>query len=42
VSDRIKVGAIIFLNRPGQNEKTTNFRGKNGIVCTYLTHPRAS
>jgi hypothetical protein len=32
-SERIKVRAIIFLNRPGQNEKSANFRGKSGIVC---------
>jgi hypothetical protein len=34
-SERIKVLAIIFLNRPGQNEKSANFTGKSGIVCTY-------
>jgi hypothetical protein len=33
VSYRIKVRAIIFLNRLGQNEKSTDFTGKSSIVC---------
>jgi hypothetical protein len=33
VSERIKVRAIIFLNCLGQNEKSTDFTGKSGIVC---------
>ncbi len=33
VSERIKVRAIIFLNRLGQNEKSADFTGKSGIVC---------
>ncbi len=32
-SERIKVRVVIFLNRPGQNEKSANFTGKRGIVC---------
>jgi hypothetical protein len=33
VSEIIKVRSIIFLNRPGQNEKSADFTGKSGIVC---------
>jgi hypothetical protein len=33
VSEIIKVQSIIFLNRPGQNEKSADFTGKSGIVC---------
>ncbi len=32
-SERIKEQVVIFLNRPGQNEKSANFRGKSGVVC---------
>ncbi len=29
-----KVRAIIFPNRPGQNETSVNHSGKRGIVCS--------
>ncbi len=31
-SERIKVRVVIFPNRPGQHEKSANFRG-SGTVC---------
>ncbi len=37
VSERIKVRAIIFLNRLGQNEKSADFTGKSSIVCISLS-----
>jgi hypothetical protein len=37
VSERIKVRSIIFPNRLGQNEKSTDFTGKSSIVCISLS-----